>query len=70
MLCNLLDVNAARGAYSQLTLQFHASQSFQSALSLSSLSNLKTILEAPVEEPAKEEIVVEQKEKEIESESE
>jgi len=38
-------------------------------LSLSSLSNWKTILEAPVEEPAKEEIVVEQKEKEIESES-
>lgn len=33
------------------------------------LSNWKTILEAPVEEPAKEEVVVEQKEKEIESES-
>jgi hypothetical protein len=71
LLCNLLDTNAKRGAYFQLTFRFHASKPFPSAksLSLSSISDLKTILEAPVEEPAKEEIVVKQKEKDIESES-
>lgn len=70
VLCNLLDVDAERGAYFPLT--FHAGQPFQIAISLSYYheTNWKTILLAPVEEPVKEEeIVVDQKEKEVQSES-